>query len=162
MLNSLSNEFPTTTIQTATDCFRMGRTINHFRRLCLHSKQSSNSVESSEPTCCSKNSLNTNEDDDALDELSDDADAIPDDEGNLICEINSNFDNYPLCKAKVAHDTVLGKSDASLVKKTLIVTEPPHLDTKSIFTKLDVAKTVDVDVSTILDEQIKDPVHGTV
>ena len=34
-LNSLSNEFPTTTIQSATDCFRLGRTINQFRRFCL-------------------------------------------------------------------------------------------------------------------------------
>ena len=32
-LNSLSNEFPKTTIEPA-DCFRMGRTINQFRRLC--------------------------------------------------------------------------------------------------------------------------------
>ena len=31
-LNSLSNEFPKTTIQSATDCFRLGRTINQFRR----------------------------------------------------------------------------------------------------------------------------------
>ena len=36
-LNSLSNEFPSSTIQSATDCFRLGRTINQFRRLCLPS-----------------------------------------------------------------------------------------------------------------------------
>ena len=30
-LNSLSNEFPTATIQSATDCFRLGRTLNQFR-----------------------------------------------------------------------------------------------------------------------------------
>ena len=34
-LNSLKNEFPTTTIQSATHCFRLGRAINQFRRLCL-------------------------------------------------------------------------------------------------------------------------------
>ena len=39
-LNSLSNELPTATIQSATDCFRLGRTVNQFRRLCLPSTQS--------------------------------------------------------------------------------------------------------------------------
>ena len=33
-LNSLNNEFPSTTIQSVTDCFRLGKTINHFRHLC--------------------------------------------------------------------------------------------------------------------------------
>ena len=31
-LNSLSNEFPTTTLQSATDCSRLGKAINQFRR----------------------------------------------------------------------------------------------------------------------------------
>ena len=31
-VNSLSNEIPTTTIQSATDCLRLGRTTNQFRR----------------------------------------------------------------------------------------------------------------------------------
>ena len=37
ILNSLSSEFPTATIQSATDCFRLGRTINQCRRSCLPS-----------------------------------------------------------------------------------------------------------------------------
>ena len=95
-------------------------------------------------------SLSTNEGDDVLDEASDDADAIiNDDTDNLICEINPNADNYRLCKAKAAHDAVLGKTDASLAKKTLTAKEAPHLDTKSLVVKPDdVAKTVDLDVST--------------
>ena len=44
-LNSLSNEFPTTTTQSATDYFQLGRTINQFRRLCLPSTQSLRSAE---------------------------------------------------------------------------------------------------------------------
>ena len=57
----------------------------------------------------------------------------------------------------------MGKFDASLAKKPLTATEAPHLDTKFSIAKLDdVAKTVDLDVSTILAEQIKDPVLGTV
>ena len=68
-----------------------------------------------------------------------------------------------MCKAKAAHDAVFGKIDVSLAKKPLTATEAPHLDTKSLIVKLDdVAKTVDLDVSTFLAEQIKDPVLGTV
>ena len=33
-LNSLSADFATSSVQLAADCFRMGRTINQFRRLC--------------------------------------------------------------------------------------------------------------------------------
>ena len=164
-LNSLSNEFPTTTIQSATDCFRLGRTINQFRRLCLPSTQSLNSVEDSEPTYSSINSLNTSEDDYALEETYDNESdaAADDDEDNLVCEVNTHADHYRLCKAKAAHDAVLGKVDTSLAKKPLTVTEAPHLDTKSLIAKLDdVAKIVDLDISTILVEQIKDPVLGTV
>ena len=108
------------------------------------------------------NSLITIEDDDALDELPDDADAITDDdEDNLICEVNLNADNCRLCKAKAIHDAVLGKTDASPVKKTLTALEWPHSDTKSLIAKLDdVAQTVDLDVSTILAEQIKYPILG--
>ena len=122
------------------------------------------SVEDSEPTYSSINSLNTNEDDDVLDELPDDGDAITDDdEDNLINEINLNADNYRLCPAKATHDAVLGKIDASLAKKPLTATEAPHLNTKSIIAKPDdVARTIDVDVSTIPAEQIKDPVLRTV
>ena len=80
-LNSLSNEFPSTTIQSATDCFRLGRTINQFRRFCLPSTQSLSSVEDSEPTYNSINSLNTSEDDNAFEETYDhEGDASADDD----------------------------------------------------------------------------------
>ena len=142
----------------------MGKTINQFRHLCLPSRQSLSSVEDSELTCSSINSLNTDKDDDALDELPDDVDAMTnDDEDDLISEIITLTDNYRLCKAKAADDAVLGKIDASLAKKPLTASEASHLDTKSLIAKPDeVAKTIDLDVSTILAEQIKDPVPGTV
>ena len=161
---SLSNEFPTTTIQSATDCFRLSRAINQFRRLCLPSTQSLSSVENSEPTYSAIISLNTNEDDDVIDELPDDAEAITDDdEDNIICEINTHVDHYRLCKARASHDAVLGKIDASLAKKPLTAIEAPHIGTKSLIAKLDeVAKTIDLHLSTILAEQIKDPLLGTV
>ena len=126
--------------------------------------QSLSSVEDSEPTYSSINSLNTDEDDDAPEELPDDVDAITDDdEDDLICEINTHADNYRLCKAKAAPAAVLGKIDASLAIKPLTASEAPHLDTKSLVAKLDeVNKPIDLDVSTILAEQINDPVLGTV
>ena len=163
-MNSVSNESPSTTIQSATDCFRLGRTINQFRRLCLLGTQSLSSAEGSDPTYSSIISVNTNEDDDASDELHDEDDAITeDDEDNLICEINLHADHYKLWKAKADHDAVLVKKYASLAKKTLTATEAPHWDTRALITKqYDVAKTIDLDVSTILAEQNKDPVLGTV
>ena len=112
------------------------------------------SVENSEPKCSSINSSNKNEDANALNELHDDDDKITDgDADNLICEKNTHTDFYRSCKAKPAHDVVLGKIDASPKKKPLIATEAPHLDTKSLTAKLDdVAKTVGLYVSTTLAE----------
>ena len=108
-INSLVDEFPSTTIQSATECFRLGRTINQFRRLCLPSMQSLSSEEYSEPTYSSINSLTTNEDDDALIAPHGDGDypITDDEEDNLICEINTHADHYRLCKAKAAHDLSL-------------------------------------------------------
>ena len=100
--------------------------------LFLPSRLSLSSAEDSEPTYSAINSLSNNGSDDVLDEPSDDAAAtINDDEGNLICEINLNADNYRLCKAKATHDAVLGEIDTFLANKTLTATEAPHFDTKS-------------------------------
>ena len=97
------------------------------------------SVEDSEPTYSSFNSLNTNEDNDSLDELHDaDDDAITDDDkDNPICETYTHADHYRLCKAKAAHVVVSGKIDASLAKKPLTATEAPHFDTKPLIAKLE-------------------------
>ena len=126
--------------------------------------QSSCSVEDSEPAYSSINSLSTNEDNNAFDETPDHVNAITeDDEDGLIFDINTHAKHYRLCKARPAHDAVLGKVKASLAKKPLTATEAPQLDTKSLIAKLDeVDKTIDLDVSTILAEQIRDPVVGTV
>ena len=57
----------------------------------------------------------------------------------------------------------MGRIDYSIVKTTAIATQAPHLDTKDLIKKIDdVTKTVDLDVTTTLAEQIKDPVFGTV
>ena len=167
-LNSISNEFPTLSAQSAADCFRMGKTINQFRRLCYPLSYSTILHDTSDPTCSSISSLVTEEAECKLlkvvtvptDQTEGDEEEHEDDH---IFRVDTNIDHYRLCKAKTAHDSVLGKIDASLGKKPLTVTEPPHLDTRALISKLDeVAKRVDLDVSTILTEQIKDPVLGTV
>ena len=58
---------------------------------------------------------------------------------------------------------VIGDSDTLLAKKTLSATAAPHLRTQDLITKLDgVGKVVDLDVPTILPEQLKDPVLSIV
>ena len=72
-------------------------------------------------------------------------------------------DNYRLCTAEAAHNIVLGKNDDSLAMMALTATESPHLDTNPLIEKPDdVAKTVNLDISWILAEQIKDRVLETV
>ena len=82
---------------------------------------------------------------------------------NIVCDISIQADKPRLYQVKQAHELVLGKTDASLATKFLTISDAPHLDTKALIKKLDdSAKTVDLDVSTILAEQMKDPVIGTV
>ena len=167
-LNSIRNEFPTLSAQSAADCFRMGKTINQFRRLCYPLSYSPILYQYSDPTYSSISSLETEEAECGTlnvvtvptDQTQDDEE---EDEDDHIFRIDTNIDHYRLCRAKTAHDSVLGKIDASSAKKPLTITEAHHLDTKALISKLDeVAKIVDLDVSTILAEQIKDPVLGTV
>ena len=46
------------------------------------------------------------------------------DEVNSLCE-NKAHDNYRLCKAHTAHDSMPGKPDASLAKRSMSATEAP-------------------------------------
>ena len=166
-LNSLTNEFPILSIQSAADCFRMGKAINQFRRLYSPLASPVTLDNDSDRTYSSMSSLETEEEDhkEAHPQVSGNKQhkQMKVDEGDLIFEENINRDHYRLCKAKLAQDTVLGKFDTSLTKKALTATEAPHLDTKALIAKLDeVSKVVDLDVSTILAEQIKDPVLGIV
>ena len=55
---------------------------------------------------------------------------------------------------------VLSKPDNFLAKKTLSVTAAPHLRTQDLIIKLDDV-VVDVDVPTILQDQLRDPVLST-
>ena len=166
--NSISTDFATSSVQLAADCFRMGRAINQFRRLCRpRSPVSLSPSESSSGTYSSISVIET----DGTEEpgtsscvervVHEDCD-IDKDEDDYICEINAN-DHYRLCKALAAHDLVIKDSDTLLAKETLSAAAAPQLRTQDLITKLDdVAKVVDLDVPTILQEQLKDPVLSIV
>ena len=165
-VSSMLYELPIISVQQASDCFRMGRFINQFRRICGPETQSNASVNTSSTEYSSMNSLSPSEDD-ATDSTSPDNDShhlsTDSEVDNIVCDISIQADQARLCQAKQAHDLVLEKTDASLAKKCLTASDAPHLNTKALIQKLDeVAKTVDLDVSTILEEQMKDPVLGTV
>ena len=164
-VSSMLDEFPIISIQQASDCFRMGKCFNQFRRICGPEIQSSASVNASNTDYKSINSLSPSEDDEANSTSPGDSHHLSRDskDDNIVCDISFQADQARLWRAKQAHDLVLGKTDASLVKKFLSTSDAPHLDTKALIQKLDeIAKTVDLDVSTILEEQMKDPVLGTV
>ena len=131
----------------------MGRFINPFRRICGPETQSSAPVNAPNTDYISINSLSPSEDD-AADSTSPGDDfhhlSTDSEDDNIVCDISIQADQARLCQAKQAHDLVLGKTDASLVQKCLTVSDAPHLITKALIQKLDeVAKTVDLDVSTI-------------
>ena len=164
-VSSLLDNFPITSVQQASNCFLMGRFMNQFRRLCGPETQSNASVNTFTTEYSSINSLIPSEVDTA-DSTSpgDDSYHISTDseDDNIVCEISIQAGQARLSRAKQAHELVVGKTNASLIKKILTTSDALRLDTKALIQKLDeVAKTVDLDVSTILAEQMKDPVLGT-
>ena len=153
--------------QSAADCFCMGKTINQFRRFCLPLPASPAPLgNNSDPSYNSISSIEIEEDHKEphlhVSENQPQEQAAQNDEG-FIFEVNINTDHYRLCKAKQAHDSVLGKLDTSWTKKARTATEAPQLDTNAVIAKLDKkSKMGDLDVSTILIEQSYDPVLGYV
>ena len=144
----------------------MGRFINQFRRICGPETQSIASVNTSNTEYSSINSLSPS-DDGPADSTSPGDDShhtsTDSEDDNIVCDISIQADQARICQAKQSHDLVLGKTDASLVKKFLTTSEAPHLDTRALIQKLDeVAKTVVLDISINLAEQMEDPVIGTV
>ena len=154
------DEFRVVSIQQASDCFRMGRFINQFRRICGPEAQSNASVNTTNTKYSSVNSLSPSEDN-ATDSTSPGHNSnyliTASEDDNIVCDISIQADQARLCPTKKAHDLVLGKTNASLVKKSITTSDASHLDTKALIQKLDkVAKTVDLDVSTILADQMKE------
>ena len=116
-LNGISNEFPTMSAQSAADCFRMGKTINLFRRLCYPLSYSPILRENSDSIYSSVSSLNNEEAEFRASNVvtlptDQTEDNMEEDEDDHILRIDTNVDHYRLCKAKTAHDSMLGKIDA--------------------------------------------------
>ena len=167
-LNSISTAFATSSVQLAADCFRMGRTINQFRRLCQPgSPVSLSSPGSSTVTYTSFSVIETDGTDEPrpssyVEQIVHEGCDFDEDEDAYVCEINAN-NHYRLCKARAAHDFLISDSDTLVAKKTLSAAAAHHLRTQDLITKLDdVAKVVNLDVPTILQEQLKDPVLSIV
>ena len=146
----------------------MGKAINQFRRLCQ--PQSPVSLLPLEIPNGTYNSTSVIEADEIRESgsflhtelvIHEDCDTDKDEDA-YVCEINAN-DHYRLCEARAAHDLVLITADALLKKKPLSATAAPLLRTQDLIVKLDdVSKVVDLDVPTILQEQLKDPVLSVV
>ena len=98
--------------------------------------------DNSDPTYSSISSLDTEDaacetlkvDIVPIDQTEDDEE---EDEDDHIFRIDTTIHHCRLCKAKTAHDSVLGKIDASLAKKPFTIAEALHLDTKAPIAKED-------------------------
>ena len=124
-LNSISTDLTTPSVQLGADCFRMGSTINHFRRFCRI--QSSVSLSPSESSTGTYSSISMTEPTKAEESgpsfhakliAYEDCD-IDVDEDAYVCEINAN-DHYRLCKARAAKHLLISDSDTLLAKKDTI------------------------------------------
>ena len=110
-LNSISNELPTLSAQSAADCFRMGKTNIEFCCLCYLLSYSPILHEGSDPINSSTSSLDTEQAECKTlnvvtvptDQTEDDEE---EDEDDLISRLDNNIDHYRLCKAKTAHDSL--------------------------------------------------------
>ena len=165
-LSSVLDEFLITSIQQASDCFRMVRFVNQFRRICGPETQFGVSANASNADYSSINYLRSAEDYEANQDnhydISQHIDTDCEDD-KIVCDISVQADKRRLCEVKQVYELVIGKTDAALAEKLLTLSNALHLDTKALTRKLDeVAKTVVLDVSTILAEQVKDAVLGTV
>ena len=124
-LNSISTDLTTPSVQLAADCFRMGRKINQFRRLCR--PQSPISISPSESSTGTYSSISVTETAKAAEpvpsfhaELKAHEDCDIDvDEDAYVCEINAH-DHYRLCKTRAAHDWLISDHDILFSNKGTI------------------------------------------
>ena len=119
-LNSISNEFPTLSAQSAADCFRMGKTINLFRRLWYPLSYSPISHDNYDATYSSISSLDAEETEcQVLNNVTAPADQTQsegeEDEDDHIFRVDTNIDHHRLCKAKTAHDSFCSRKNRCLI-----------------------------------------------
>ena len=128
-ISSILDDFPILSIEQVSDCFRMGKFIKQFRQICGPDAPSSVSANTSNTDYSSINSLSSSEDDDANQDnhcdISPHLDTDSEDD-IIVCDISIQADKPGLCQAKQAHELVLGKTDTSLARKQLTVSDAPH------------------------------------
>ena len=95
-VSSMLDEFPIISVQQASDCFRLGKFINQFRRICGPETQPNASVNSSNADYSSIDSLSLSEDD-AADSTSP-GDEPPhlgtdSEDDNIVCDISIQADS---------------------------------------------------------------------
>ena len=133
------------TMQDMTDCFKLGKTINQYKQLC-----------SSISPASSTSSLNEHDysDIEQYDEESTD-------DGTEIAELNFESQDPDFRRDhSVAHELFRTKTkDKPILKKPISFELFPHVDTPDLIQKLsDFARDADLDIQTLLEEQLNDPV----
>ena len=132
------------TMQDMTDCFKLGKTINQYKQLC-----------SSISPASSTSSLNEHDysDIEQYDEESNDE--------TEIAELNFESQDPDFRRDhSVAHELFRTKTkDKPILKKPISFELFPHVDTTDLIQKLsDFARDADLDIQTLLEEQLNDPV----
>ena len=132
-------------MQDMTDCFKLGKNINQYEQFC-------SSINSASSTS------NLNEDDYSDIEQYDEESA---DDETEIAELNLQ-DHDPDFRRNhsVAHESIRTKTkDNPILKKPISFELFPHVDTSDLIQKLsDFARDADLDIQTLLEEQLNDPV----
>ena len=133
------------TMQDMTDCFKLGKTINQYKRLCSD--------------VCPYFTNCTIEDEtySEIEEQQDDGY----NSDNEIAELNfDQKDSDFLHDFSLANESIRrNKSQKPILKSNIDSELHPEVDTKELIQKLsDFAKTADLDVTTLVEEQLNDPV----
>ena len=109
-------------IQTANDCFRLGKEINQFRHLCS-TKESLDSI--SEESEASYSTIRTSSSEQEEIDVEEPPSFMSEDtEDDHLFEISLTPDSQRLCGAKQAHDKVLNTSNAYLMSRFATANDP--------------------------------------
>ena len=138
------------TMQDIGDCFKLGKTINQYKQLCSDTSPTYSLSDVSEAN--------------NYDAIIYDNDYTSDDDVEIAALHMDQKDpqfvhDHSSAKEAFRHKTI----DKPLLKKSINHELYPHVDTKDLIARLsDFAKEAELDVATLVEEQINDPVLQTV
>ena len=128
------------TRQDIADCFKLGKSINQYKNLCLPSYKIQYEPEYSR-----------------IDDI--ETDSSCDEEEVAELHLSSEDHEFYRDKSTAKEKNISQKRERPLLNKNLDVEQFPHVDTKDLLQKLsDYSKTADLDITTLVAEQINDPV----